>query len=89
MTSIVFVSIGTTVTENTIRLFVERETNVKIIKTCEKGTKKIAELLKEKVSAHMEKTVHTTINLEIEKETTVEEKHIENTVIEKQPTVRN
>ena len=54
-----------------------------------KGTQKIAEILKEKVSAHMENTVHTTTNLEIKKKTTVEEKHTEITVIEKQPTGRN
>ena len=44
MTSMVFVNIGTTVTENTIRLFVERETNVKTIKLVKKGTQKIAEI---------------------------------------------
>ena len=89
MTSMVFVSIGTTVTENTIRLFLEREKHVKTIKLVKKGTQKIAEILKEKVSAHMENTVHTTTNLEIKKKTTVEEKHTEITVIEKQPTGRN
>ena len=83
MTSMVFASTGTNVTENTTRLFVATEINVKAIKHVKRGTQKFAEPLKEKVSAPMEKTVHTTTKLEM----TVKEKQTENTVKEKETTV--
>ena len=62
MTSMGFASTGT-VTKNTTRLFVARETNVKTVEHVKRGTQKSAQPLKEKVSAHMEKIVPTTSKL--------------------------
>ena len=67
MTSMVFSRPRITVTKNTARLFVTRETNVKTIEHVKRDTQKSAEPLKEKDSPHMEKIVSTTNKLYIRK----------------------
>ena len=58
---------------------------MKTIEHVKRDTQKSAEPLKEKVSAHMEKTVHNTTK--IAKEIMVKEKQSENIVKDKEATV--